>query len=264
VNTSANEVVQLSLVQLDEYGPWTVTPEPRRETDLQSLQATLYADFADFVGERDGYAFYGRFDNMFAVTNSIDAATHARYQRRVRNRSPVTVSVGIGRAPTPVEALGLASEQLQAAGSAQDANRREVLATAAEDVEASPTERVTVAHFDIVDATGSLTDRRNAVDANLAVKRATLELATYLREHHDSVAHFVGGDNVIAVCPTVDTAAFDGAVAHVRETTGIDLQVGVGRGATAHAAGDEAKHALEVCRETGTRVHGVEGLPADD
>ena len=50
MNTSANEVVQLSLVQIDEYGPWTVTPEPRRETDLQSLQATLYADFADFVG----------------------------------------------------------------------------------------------------------------------------------------------------------------------------------------------------------------------
>ncbi|GAA0455364.1 GTP cyclohydrolase IIa [Halococcus dombrowskii] len=264
MNSSANEVVQLSLVQIDEYGPWTVTPEPRRETDLQSLQATLYADFADFVGERDGYAFYGRFDNMFAVTNGIDTETHTRYQRRVRNRSPVTVSIGVGRASTPAEALGLASEQLQAVGSAQDATRREVLAAASNDVGESPTERVTVAHFDIVDATGSLTDRRNAVDADLAVKRATLELATYLREHHDSVAHFVGGDNVIAVCPSLDPAAFDATVEHVRETTGIDLQVGIGRGATAHEAGDEAKHALEVCRETGTRIQGVDGLAADD
>jgi GTP cyclohydrolase IIa len=257
-------MVQLSLVQIDEYGPWTVSPEPRRETDLQSLQAELYADFAEFVGERDGYAFYGRFDNMFAVTNGVDPATHARFQRRVGNRYPVTVSVGVGRAPTPVEALGLASEQLQAAGSAQDGSRREILASAAAEGAESATESVTVAHFDVVDATGSLTDRRNAVDANLAIRRATLELATHLREQYDSVAHFVGGDNVIAACPRLDPAAFDATVDHVRETTGVELQVGVGRGETAHEAGDEAKHALEVCRETGTRVQGVDGLPADD
>ena len=264
MNISANDVVQFSLVQIDEYGPWTVTPEPRRETDLQSLQADLYADFADFVGERDGYAFYGRFDNMFAVTNGVEPATHARFQRRVANRYPVTVSVGVGRAPTPVAALGLATEQLQAAGSAQDADRREILASASADGAESAAETVTIAHFDVVDATGSLTDSRNAVDANLAVRRAVLELATHLRERYDSVAHFVGGDNVIAACPDLDAAAFDATVDHVREETGVELQVGIGRGATAHEAGDDAKHALEVCRETGARVQGVDALPADD
>ena len=35
---------QLTLIQIDNYGPWTVTPEPRREVDLQTLQSRLYAD----------------------------------------------------------------------------------------------------------------------------------------------------------------------------------------------------------------------------
>lgn len=34
VNISANHVIQFSLVQNDEYGPQTVTPELRRETDI--------------------------------------------------------------------------------------------------------------------------------------------------------------------------------------------------------------------------------------
>jgi GTP cyclohydrolase IIa len=257
-------VIRVALAQIDEYGPWTVTPAPRRETDLQALQASLFADFADFVGEYDGYAFYGRFDNMFAVANEIEPRTYERFQRRVRNRYPVTVSIGVGRGSTPVAALGDASERLQTTGSAQDGDRREALAAGECEGDSSTTDLVTVAHFDVVDATGSFTDRRNAADATLAIRRATLELATYLREEHDCLTHFVGGDNMIAICPDVDATAFEAAIDRVRGETGIELQVGIGRGSTAHAAGDDAKHALERCRANGVRVHGADQLRADD
>jgi len=63
---------QLTLVHIDNYGPWTVTPDPRREVDLQTLQSRLYADVSQLVGNREGYAFFGRFDNMVAVTNGLD------------------------------------------------------------------------------------------------------------------------------------------------------------------------------------------------
>lgn len=254
--------IQVALVQIDDYGPWTVTPEPRRETDLQALQASLFADFATFVGSHDGYAFYGRFDNIVAVVNDLDPTVFERFQRQVRNQYPVTVSVGVGLAETPVEALGEATERLQAAGSAQDDSRREVFAVGVDEpVDTGP---VTVGHFDVVDVTGSLTDRENAVDATLAIRRATLELATYLRTEYDSLAHFVGGDNVIAICPGIGPQAFDDAIEHVRTETGIELQVGIGRGPTAHDAGAVAKDALEQCRATGARVRGSDQLPADD
>lgn len=260
--TIANETVQLSLVQLDNYGPWTVTPSPRRETDLQSLQSRLYADFADFVGREDGYAFYDRFDNIIGVTNGIDGPTHERFQEHVRNHYPITASIGVAAGKTPLQALNSATESLQAAGSAQDPNRTEILAV--DSTVGSGESDVTIAHFDIVDVTGTYTDTQSAAQTTLAVRRATLELAEYMQAEHGSIARFVGGDNIIAVCPSLSQEEFDAARNAVAERTGIDLQVGVGHGVTAHAAGYRAKLALEECRENGHRVHQITTTVATD
>ena len=116
-------ITQLTLVQIDNYGPWTVTPEPRREMDLQTLQSRLFADIAQFIGSRGGYVFFTRFDNMIAVTNGIDRSAHATLQETIGNRYPVTVSLGVDVADTPAAALDGATERLQAAGSAQDEAR---------------------------------------------------------------------------------------------------------------------------------------------
>jgi len=243
-------------LQLDDYGPWTTTPAPRRETDLQALQARLFADVADFFGERDGYAFAGRYDNMIGVSTRLDCPTLERLQARVRNRYPVTLSAGIGTAATPAAALGAASELLQSAGSAQESDRREVLGhRTAAGFDGDPG-HVTIAHFDVVDATGTYTDTTSPTRADLAIRGGVHELADYLYEHHESVTQFVGGDNAIAVCPPLARGAVDATVDHVKRETGLELQVGVGRGPTAHAAGDDAKHALEECRSTGDRLRG--------
>jgi GTP cyclohydrolase IIa len=76
----------------------------------------------------------------------------------------------------------------------------------------------------------------------------------YMREAHDSLAFFVGGDNVIAVCPELDEADYHDAIEQVREAVDVELKVGVGRGRTAATAGMDAKHALETCRATGDAV----------
>lgn len=250
----STDTVRVSVVQLDEYGPWTVEPTPRRETDLQALQARLYADFADFVGRSDGYAFFNRFDNMLGIANDIGVEEYERLQERVRNRYPVTVSVGVGEGETPIDAVDVASQQLQAAGSAQDPDRREVL-SAAETSDAAG--YVTVAHFDIVGATESFTDEEHAATAGLTIQQSMLVLKKRLQSTHESIAQFVGGDNMIAVCPQLSEDTFGDVVEYVRDQTGVEYQVGIGSGPTAHSAGWQAKEALEHCRETGARVHGA-------
>jgi len=118
---------QVTHIQIDNYGPWTVTPEPRREVDLQTLQSRLYADLCQLFGNRDGYVFFARFDNMVAVSNGLDIDDHELIQESVGNRYPVTMSLSVATGRTPVSALGTATEQLQAAGSAQYRHRREIL-----------------------------------------------------------------------------------------------------------------------------------------
>ncbi|WP_247728666.1 GTP cyclohydrolase III [Halovivax limisalsi] len=245
---------QVSLLQIDNYGPWTVTPEPRREADLQTLQSRLYADVSQFVGARDGYVFFTRFDNMIAVTNGLDIADHRLLQESVANRYPVTLSLGVATGTTPVLALEDATELLQDAGSAQDDSRREILGGRPIEAQHATADDVQIAHFDVVDATSEYTDALNAYDSFVEIEQTYAALMSHMRSRHDSLSFFVGGDNIIAVCPSLDRGAYSEAIDHVETSVDVDVRVGVGRGESAHAAGMDAKHALERCRADGHRV----------
>jgi GTP cyclohydrolase IIa len=245
---------QLSLVQIDNYGPWTVTPEPRREMDLQTLQSRLFADLAQFVGSRDGYVFFTRFDNMVAVTNGLDLTDHELLQESLANRYPVTVSLGIGVDPSPAEALESATAGLQRAGSAQDGDRREVLSGVPIPDAERTGEDVHVAHFDVNDATGKYTDQLNEFDSFIQIEQGYASLMRHLRTEHGALSFFVGGDNIISVCPEMDQSAYEAAIDHVESEAGVELKVGVGVADDAHTAGMSAKHALETCRHDGTTV----------
>lgn len=245
---------QLTLIQIDNYGPWTVSPTPRAEPDIQTLQARLYADISQFMNAHGSYVFFTRFDNMVAVTNGMGAAEFRRLQESVRNRYPVTVSLSTARDPSPATALSRATAELQAAGSAQDGTRREILTVAEQ---GGPPERdgdVTIAHFDVVDATGRFTDQIAAYETYIEIESAVASIMRFLYTEYEGLAFFVGGDNVIAVCPALASTAYRHAIEYVEDQTDVRLQVGVGSGRRARDAGMAAKHALERCRAEATPV----------
>ncbi len=248
---------QVTLIQIDNYGPWTVTPSPRREVDLQTLQSRLYADLSQQFGAQDGYVFFTRFDNMIAVTNGVSLSEHARIQESIGNRYPVTISMAMGHGSNPGEALIDATARLQNQGSAQDQDRTEELLGSTLD----PTERteadIQIAHFDVINATGKYTDELDAFSTFIQIEQGYATLMRHLHDEYGGLAFFVGGDNVIAVCPNLDRDAYESIIDHVETEADVTLQVGVGTGATAHDAGMAAKHGLEVCREKGTRVEGL-------
>ena len=245
---------QVTHIQIDNYGPWTVTPEPRREVDLQTLQSRLYADLSQLFGNRDGYVFFSRFDNMIAVSNGLDMDDHAIIQESVRNRYPVTMSLSVATGTSPVHALGDATDSLQEAGSAQDKHRREILRGRTIDDRFRTGEDIQIAHFDVDDATGKYTDQLNEYDTFIRIEQGYASLMQHMREAHDSLSFFVGGDNIIAVCPDMGPEDYHEAIDHVDSDVDVELKVGVGRGRTAQEAGMEAKHALEECRADGSAV----------
>ncbi|NIB99414.1 GTP cyclohydrolase III [Halobacterium sp. R2-5] len=245
---------QVTLVQLDNYGPWTVTPSPRREVDLQTMQSRLYADLSQAFGMRDGYVFFTRFDNMIAVSNGLDLEDHARIQESIRNRYPVTVSLSIGAGSSPADALVDATAALQEQGSAQDADRREALLGQPIDEAERTDDDVQIAHFDVVDATGTYTDELDAYSSFVHIEQGYAALMRHMHDAHDALSFFVGGDNIIAVCPDLSPAEYEEAIDYVHDTAGVDVRVGVGHGVSPHDAGMGAKHALEDARERETDV----------
>ena len=236
----------MTLIQIDNYGPWTVTPKPRNESDLQILQAELYADVQRQIGMKKGLVFYTRFDNMLAVTNGLNAEDHMRIQRSIRNRYPITISMGVGTAKTPYEAQKIATEVLQKKGGAQSAERQEILAI--DSLVKEEESFVQIAHIDINGITDSLTDIIPAFDTNFQVNRAQHYLMTKLIEE-GALLFFIGGDNFMSPCNELELDELKRILVEIDDEIGIALKAGVGRSDNAEDAAYMADLGLEEIRE---------------
>ena len=236
----------MTLRQIDNYGPWTVTPRPRTESDLQILQAELFADVQRLIAAKKGLVFFTRFDNMLAITNGLDAEDHMRIQRSIKNRYPITISMGVGAAETAHDAQRLATEALQREGGAQSSERKEILAI---DSLVDPEDSfVQVAHIDINSVTETLTDIESAFDTSFMVNRAQHYLMTKLREHK-ALLFFIGGDNFMSPCNGLSEEEIQDILIEIDEEIGIGLKAGIGRSLNAEDSAYMADIGLEIIRD---------------
>ncbi len=253
-------MIQMTLIQIDNYGPWTVTPRPRTESDLQILQAELFADVQRLIAAKKGLVFFTRFDNLLAVTNGLNEEDHMRIQRSIRNRYPITISMGVGAAETAHEAQRLATIALQKEGGAQSSGRKEILAinNLIEDPEDS---FVQAAHIDINSVTETLTDIESAFDTSFMVNKAQHYLMTKLREK-GALLFFIGGDNFMSPCNGLSEDDLTQILKEIDEEIGIGLKAGIGRADNMEDAAYMADIGLEIIRAGNNKdwIHVIEEL----
>ncbi|MBM4240955.1 MAG: GTP cyclohydrolase IIa [Euryarchaeota archaeon] len=238
-------MIQMTLIQIDNYGPWTVTPTPRPEADLQILQAELYADLQRQFATKQGLVFFTRFDNMLAITNNVDVDDHLRIQNSINNRYPITVSMGIGVAETPYEAQRNATNALQRYGGAQSEDRKEILAI--DGLVNKEDSFVQIAHVDINGITDTLTDIIPAYDTSFIVNRVQHFLMKKLIEK-GSLLFFIGGDNFMSPCNGLKPQGLLKIIEEIKDEINIELKAGVGKAPTAEKAANLADLALEEIR----------------
>ena len=239
-------MIQMTLIQIDNYGPWTVTPRPRNESDLQILQAELYADLQRQIAMKKGLVFYTRFDNLLAITNGLNHEDHLRIQRSIKNRYPFTISMGVGAAETPHEAQKKATMALQKEGGAQSSERKQILAV---DSLVDPEDSfVQVAHIDINSVTETLTDIESAFDTNFMVNKAQHYLMTKLIKK-GALLFCIGGDNFMAPCNGLSEQEIEDILVEINDEIEIGLKAGIGRGRNAEDAAYMADLGLEEIRD---------------
>ena len=238
-------MIQITLIQIDNYGPWTVTPTPRTEPDLQALQSRLYGDLEREFGAHGGIVFFNRFDNLIAVSNGMDYDDHKLIQDSIRNRYPITISMGVGSAETAAEAQKIATEMIQNGGGAQSSERCEVLNidSLVEDDDST----VQIAHIDIDDITGSLTDIETAFDTSIKIYEVLYELMVELNKA-GGLCFFIGGDNYMAPSNGISEDELRDLLKRVDEKTNVSLKAGIGRATKAAKAADLADIGLEDIR----------------
>src|SRR3989338_4049882 len=103
-------MIQLTLIRINNYSAWTVTPEPKREADLQIIQSNIYSDIQRLFSMKKSLVFSMRYDNMIAITNGLNGSEHERIINSINLRYPVSVSMSVSSGKTPYDAQKHATE----------------------------------------------------------------------------------------------------------------------------------------------------------
>src|ERR671935_2260606 len=98
-------IIQLTIIRIEGYGPWTLTLGSDREAQLQMLQAKIYHDVEQLFSEKNCIVYFNRFDEYFAITNGLDALDHKEIQRELAGLyDDLKMSMAIGSGKTAFEA----------------------------------------------------------------------------------------------------------------------------------------------------------------
>ena len=97
-------MIQLSILKISEYGPWTLTLGSDREHELQMLQASLYKEVQKLFSEKNCLVFLNRADEFFVVSNGLELEDHIQIQKSLEKLFDIRMTISIGYGESPFEA----------------------------------------------------------------------------------------------------------------------------------------------------------------
>lgn len=233
-------MIQLTIIRIEGYGPYTVTLGSDREAQLQMLQARIYHDVQRLFSSKDGIVFFNRFDEYFAITNGLDADDHREIQRELANSyKDLTMSMAIGSGDTPFEA-NINAYGARKEGRVLDSNAR-IFGSIHEAALAQ------VMHVD-VDSSTRVGNRLSPYEVTALVTKIYSRLAEEFLKYN-SLAFFLGGDNVMVISNGMTKDQADEVIRKVTAEIDIKLNCGIGIGKTGRRAAEAATKALDTIRD---------------
>ena len=97
-------MIQITIIKITGYGPWTLTLGSDREQEIQMLQASLYLQIQKLFSGKNGLVFSNRSDEFFAVTNGITLEDHIEIQKKLESSFDLKLSMSIGYGDSPFDA----------------------------------------------------------------------------------------------------------------------------------------------------------------
>jgi GTP cyclohydrolase IIa len=233
-------MIQLTIIRIEGYGPWTVTLGSDREAQLQMLQARIYHDVQRLFSSKGGIVFFNRFDEYFAVTNDLDANDHKEIQGELsKAHDNLTMSMAIGAGKTAFEA-NVNAYRSRMEGTMIDKESR--IFGKVQDAEI-----VQIMHVD-VDSSMQVGNRISPYEVTVLVMKVYTRLAEEFLKHN-ALAFFLGGDNIMVISNGMTKEQADEVIKRVTAGTDIKLNCGIGIGKTGRKAAEAATKALDTIRD---------------
>ncbi|MGH9992590.1 MAG: GTP cyclohydrolase IIa [Nitrososphaera sp.] len=233
-------MIQLTIIRIEGYGPWTLSLGSDREAQLQMLQARIYHDVQRLFSERNCIVYFNRFDEYFAITNGLDASGHKDIQRELAKSYPelqMSMAIGAGRSA------------LEANNNAYRARKDKVLLDGKVKIfgRAGSADTAEVMHLD-VDCSTKVGDSLSPYEVTALVMKAYSRLAEEFLKR-DSLTFFLGGDNFMVISNGVTKEQAEAVIRKITAGIDIKLNCGIGIGRTGRSAAEAATKALDTIRD---------------
>lgn len=234
-------MIQLTIIKITGYGPWTLTLGSDREHRLQMLQASLYMEIQNLFSQKNCLAFQNRSDEIFVITNGLTLDDHVEIQKHLVKLFELGLSMSIGQGKTPFEASANADK---ARRSQEFLSKDHNIFGMAMSNEAGLAQ---IIHMD-VDGSTSVSAKKSPYEVSSLIFNLYSEMSEFFLQKN-SLAFFMGGDNFMIISSGVDKNDIQKFLEIVKQKYDISFNCGIGTARTGRDAARLATQSLDKIRE---------------
>jgi GTP cyclohydrolase IIa len=237
--------IQITIIKIKGYGPWTLELGSDREAQLQILQSNIYIKLQEKFSERGGIVYSNRFDELVAITNGISLNQHIEIQHELsefHRELKLLMFVGIGS--TPLDANIDAYDAFMK----NHISKNNIFVNNANSPQ--PSERGThiqVLHLDLDSSTTSLKTLSTYEVTALIFNIYSGLINEFIRLK--SLAFYLGGDNFMIISNNLNHEKIEAVIHRINNAHKIKFNCGIGTGLTGREAVMSATKALDTIRK---------------
>ena len=234
-------MIQLSILKITEYGPWTLTLGSDREHELQMLQASLYKEVQKLFSDKNCIVFLNRADEFFVISNGLELEDHIQIQRTLEKLFDIRLNISIGFGDSPFEANLKAYE----------GKKNEIMLNSEHNIfgfiNGKLKSKISIMHLDV----DNLTSRRQT-NSPYEISAIIFELYSKMSKfflEKNSLTFFMGGDNFMVISNDDAKKSVQAFINMIKSDDNISLNCGIGNATTGREAVKLATRSLDTIRE---------------
>jgi len=234
-------MIQLTIININGYGPWTLTLGSDREHELQMFQASLYKEVQKLFSQKNSLVFLNRSDEFFAITNGLTLDDHVEIQKNLESSFDLKLTMAIGYAETPFDANLKAYEGKKSNVFLSKEHNIYGFLNGKED------EKVTIMHLDVENLTSKL-----KIMSPYEITYSIFQLYSKMSEfflNKKAMTFFMGGDNFMVITNDNAKQMASEFLDTLKKEQEITLNCGIGTGTSAREAAKLATKSLDTIRE---------------
>ncbi|HSB56806.1 MAG TPA: GTP cyclohydrolase IIa [Nitrosopumilaceae archaeon] len=234
-------MIQLTIIKITGYGPWTLTLGSDREHKLQMLQSSLYGETQKLFSEKNCLVFSNRFDELFAITNGLSLNDHIEIKKKLKKSFELDLSMTIGNGQTPFEA----NLEADKARKSKTFLNEELNIFGFMDGKSEQT--VNIMHMD-VDGSTSISAKKSAYEISSLIFKLYSDMSEFFLVQN-SLTFFMGGDNFMIISSSTAKENATKFLESIEKKYGVSMNCGIGAAKTAREAASLATKSLDTIRE---------------